>query len=137
VIGINWVRVVLGGLAAGVIINAFEYGGHRVLLDEAWTAAFRALGKTPTGWAVFLPANFFVGMLMVWLYARVWPRYGAGLKTALRVGLAGWVVFWVIPLMAMAPLDLFPYRLLFLAIGLGFVGANLGALVGAWLYRGI
>ena len=49
---VNWGRVIVGGLAAGVIINAFEYGGHRVLLDDAWTAAFRALGKTPTGWSI-------------------------------------------------------------------------------------
>ena len=44
---INWKRLVWGGSAAGLIINAFEYGGHRIYLDEAWTAAFRALGKTP------------------------------------------------------------------------------------------
>jgi hypothetical protein len=132
---INWVRVVLGGLAAGVIINAFEYGGHRVLLDESWTAAFRALGKTPTGWATFIPANFLVGILMVWLYARLRPLYGVGPKTALRVGLATWVIFWVIPLMAMAPLELFPNHLLFIAIALGLADANLGALVGAWLYK--
>jgi hypothetical protein len=132
---INWVRVVLGGLAAGVIINIFEYGVHRVLLDQAWTAAFRALGKTPTGWATFIPANFFVGILVVWLYARLRPLYGEGPKAALRVGMAAWVVFWAIPLMAMAPLDLFPNRLLFLAIGLGLMGANLGSVVGAWLYR--
>jgi hypothetical protein len=132
---INWVRVVLGGLAAGVIINAFEYGGHRVLLDESWTAAFRALGKTPTGWATFIPANFLVGILMVWLYARLRPLYGVGRKTALRVGLATWVIFWVIPLLAMAPLELFPNHLLFIAIALGLADANLGALVGAWLYK--
>jgi hypothetical protein len=106
-----------------------------VLLDQAWTAAFRALGKTPTGWATFIPANFFVGIAVVWLYARLRPLYGAGLKAALRVGMAAWVVFWAIPLMAMAPLDLFPNRLLFLAIGLGLMGANLGSVVGAWLYR--
>jgi hypothetical protein len=131
---INCLRVVVGGLAAGMIINVFEYGGHRVLLDQAWTAAFGALGKTPTGWATFIPANFLVGILMVWFYARLRPRYGAGPKTALRIGSAAWMVFWVIPLMAMVPLELFPNDLLFMAIGLGVIGANLGAVVGAWLY---
>ena len=129
---VNWGRVILGGLAAGVIINAFEYGGHRVLLDEAWTAAFRALGKTPTGWATFIPANFVVGILMVWSYARLRPQYSVGPKTALRVGLAAWAVFWVIPLMAIVPLELFPNHLL---LALGLVDANLAALLGAWLYK--
>jgi hypothetical protein len=132
---INWRRVIVGGLAAGVIINAFEYGGHRVLLDDAWTAAFRALGKTPTGWSTFIPGNFMVGIVMVWLYARLRPRYGGGPKTALRSGLAVWAVFWVIPMMAIMPLDLFPNYLLFIVIALGLVDANLAALLGAWLYR--
>ena len=131
----NWWRVIVGGLAAGAIVNAFEYGGHRVLLDDAWTAAFRALGKTPTGWSTFIPANFVVGILMVWLYARLRPRYGRGPKTALRSGLAAWAVFWVIPTMAMIPLDLFPNGLLAIVIALGFVDANLAALLGAWLYK--
>jgi len=132
---INWWRVIVGGLAAGVIINAFEYGGHRVLLDDAWTAAFRALGKTPTGWPTFIPGNFMVGIAMVWLYARLRPRYGGGPNTALRSGLAVWAVFWVIPMMAIMPLDLFPNYLLFIVIALGLVDANLAALLGAWLYR--
>ena len=131
---IRWGRVVWSGLAAGLIVNACEYGFHRVYFDDAWTAAFRALGKTPTGWSTFIPANFFVGILMVWLYARLRPRYGGGPRTALRSGLAVWVIFWVIPLMAIVPMDLFPKSLLAMAIGLGLVDANLAVLLGAWLY---
>lgn len=135
VASINWGRVVWGGLAAGLVVNAFEYGGHRVYLDDAWTAAFRALGKTPTGWATFIPANFFIGILLVWLYARLRPRYGRGPKTALRSGLATWVVFWAIPLMAIVPMDLFPISLLAAAIALGVVDVGLAVLLGAWLYQ--
>ena len=80
-------------------------------------------------------SNFLVGILMVWLYARLRPRYGDGPKTALRSGLTVWAVFWVIPLMAIVPMDLFPNSLLAMAIGLGFVDANLAALLGAWLYQ--
>ena len=125
---VNRGRVIVGGLAAGVVVNAFEYGGHRVLLDDAWTAAFRALGKNPTGWSTFIPANFLVGILMVWLYARLRPVYGGGPKTALRAGLVTWAVFWVIPMMAIVPLELFPNYLLFLVMALGLVDANLAAL---------
>ena len=133
--GTNWGCVVLSGLAAGLIINVFEYGGHRVYLDDAWTAAFRALGKTPTGWSTFIPANFFVGILLVWLYARLQSTYGRGPKTALRSGLAIWVVFWAIPLMAIVPMNIFPASLLAAAIALGVVDVGLAALLGAWLYQ--
>jgi hypothetical protein len=132
---VNWSRFLLGGLVAGAIINAFEYVGHRVVLDNAWTAAFRALGKTPTGWSMFIPSNFFVGVLMVWLYVRLRPRCGKGPKTALRSGLAAWAVFWAIPMMALIPLDLFPVGLPLIVVALGLVDANVAALVGAWCYR--
>ena len=132
---INWGRVVSGGLAAGLLINAFEYGGHRVYLDHAWTAAFRELGKTPTGWSTFIPANFFIGILLVWFYVRLRPSYGSGPKTALRSGLATWVVFWAIPLMAIVPMNLFPTSLLAAAIALGVVDVTLAVLLGAWLYQ--
>lgn len=89
---INWGRVVGGGLVAGLLVNAFEYGVHRVYFDDAWTAAFRALGKSPTGWSTYIPANFLVGILMVWLYARVSGfRYGGDPRTALR---SGWQYGW-------------------------------------------
>ena len=132
---LNWRRIISGGILAGLVVNAFEFGGHRIYFDNAWTAAFRALGKTPTGWSTFIPANFLVGILLVWLYARLRPAYGSGPKTALRSGMAIWVVFWVIPLMAIMPMELFPTRLLAMAIGLGLVDANLAVLLGAWLYR--
>ncbi len=132
---VNWPRVIVGGLAAGAIVNAFEYAGHRILLGDAWTAAFAALGKIPKGWSTFIPSNFAVGILMVWLYAQLRRRYGGGSKTALRSGLAIWVVFWVIPMLAIMPLDLFPNSLLAIVIALGLVDANLAVLLGAWLYK--
>lgn len=132
---IQWSRVAAAGLAAGAIVNLFEYGGHRVVLGQAWTAAFQALGKTPKGWSTFIPGNFAVGIFLMWLYARLRPRYGRGTKTALRSGLATWAVFWVIPTLAMMPLDLFPNELLVLVIALGVVDANLAVLLGAALYE--
>jgi hypothetical protein len=132
---IKWTWVVVGGLLAGVVINAGELALHRVILQERWTAAFVALGKHPTGWAQFIPANFLVGFFTVWLYARLRPRYGPGPRTALRAGLAMWTIFWVIPTLALVPLELFPTQLLFLIIGGGVINAHLAALLGAWLYR--
>lgn len=132
---IKWTWVVVGGLLAGVVINAGELVLHRVILHERWTAAFAALGKHPTGWATFIPANFLVGFLTVWLYSRLRPRYGPGPSTALRAGFAMWVVFWVIPTLALVPLELFPNQLLFLIIAGGVINAHLAALLGAWVYK--
>lgn len=59
----NSIRVLFGGIAAGLIINAIELLFHRVLLDKQWTAAFAALGKKPTGWTTFIPSNLLLGVL--------------------------------------------------------------------------
>jgi hypothetical protein len=132
---INWARVIVGGLAAGLVINVFEYVGHGVLLDDVWTAAFRALGKAPTGWLAFIPGNFAVGILMIWFYARLQSHYGGGPISAVRSGLATWTIFWVIPMLSIMPMNLFPDKLLVTVIALGFVDVNLAALLGAWLYK--
>ena len=123
-----------GGCVAGGVINVFEYGVHRLILDRQWTAAFAALGKKPAGWSTFIPGNFLVGILGIWLYTRLVPHYGPGATTALRVAAAIWIVFWAIPLLAMQPLDLFPNQLLFTAIALG-VDCVPAILLGAWVYQ--
>jgi len=42
---INWVRVLLGGLVAGLVINIFEYVTNGVVLAANWNAAMKALGR--------------------------------------------------------------------------------------------
>jgi len=127
-------RLLLGGVAAGTVINAIEYLVHRIFLNARWAAAFAALGKTPTGWTTFIPANFLVGVISIWVYTRMSTKYGSGPKTAVRAGLAVWVVFWVIPEMALQPLNLFPSSLLFTVIAVGFLDSLPAVLLGAWIY---
>ena len=131
----NIPRLFLGGLAAGLVINAMEYLVHGMFLDAQWTAAFAALGKTPTGWTTFIPANFLVGIIAIWVYTRLRPSYGPGPKTALRAALAVWVVFWVIPEAALQPLNLFPNSLLLTVIAVGLLDSIPAILLGAWIYR--
>ena len=92
----NLTRLILGGIAAGLVINWIELLFHRVLLDKQWTAAFAALGKKPTGWTTFIPSNFLLGSFAVALYAWLRPRYSPTWKSAALAGSAKWLVFWVI-----------------------------------------
>ncbi|MGO9256014.1 MAG: hypothetical protein ACLQU1_06905 [Bryobacteraceae bacterium] len=131
----NLPRLLFGGVAAGLAINAIEYLVHGMFLDAQWTAAFAALGKTPTGWTTFIPENFLLGVIAIWVYTRMRPSYGPGPKTAVRTALAVWVVFWVIPEMALQPLKLFPNSLLFTVIAVGLLDSIPAVLLGAWIYR--
>ena len=42
---INWGRVFVGGLVAGLIINVFEYVTNGVVLAANWDAPMKALGR--------------------------------------------------------------------------------------------
>ena len=42
---INWNRVILGGLVAGMIINIFEFALHGFVLAKDMDTAVRALGR--------------------------------------------------------------------------------------------
>ena len=131
----NWTRVVVGGIAAGLVINAIELLFHRVLLDKQWTAAFAALGKKPTGWTTFIPSNFLLGSFAVALYAWLRQRYSPTWKSAALAGSTIWLAFWVIPTMALMPLNLFPNGLLLAIIGIGVFDVLLAVPVGIWLYE--
>jgi hypothetical protein len=128
-------RVLLGGIMAGSFINAAEYLVHRLLLDPQWKAAFAVLGKTPTGWASFIPSGFLIGIIGIWIYAKFRPNYGPGPLTALRSAVLIWAVFWAIPMMAIQPMHLFPNSLIFITIAVGLMDSVPAVLLGAWIYR--
>ena len=133
----SWFRIVGAGLAAGGLINACEWAAHGIWLDDGWREAFAALGKTPTGWSTFIPANFWLGIIAVWGYRWLSKVYGPGLQTAARTAFIVWIVFWVIPMAAMQPLALFPNRLLAWTVLVGILDGGVGTLLGAWLYDGL
>src|SRR6266849_4394870 len=87
---INWTRVILGGLVAGLIINVFEFVMNGVILAKDMEAAISALGRQMGGGALamFIAWGFLVGIFAIWLYAAIRPRYFACPKTAACAGAA-------------------------------------------------
>src|SRR2546425_12504882 len=86
---INWSRVILGGLLAGVVLNVVDYIYYGVVMKQDMAAAMQALGKKPIPdsiiW-VFVVWDFVMGIGLVWLYAAIRARFGAGVKTAVTAG---------------------------------------------------
>ncbi len=75
---VNWNRVLLGGLLAGVIINVFQFVTNGVVLASQWEAAMKALGRSMSGSALiaFTILGFASGITAVLLYATFRPRFG-------------------------------------------------------------
>src|SRR5712692_1656927 len=109
---INWTRVILGGLVAGLIINLFEFVLNALLLEKDWANTMTALGKPGelpgTAIMLFNVRGFLIGITAVWLYAAIRPRYGAGVKTALCAGSAVWVIGILLASVTPLALNLFP-----------------------------
>jgi hypothetical protein len=131
---LNWTRVILGGLVAGVIINVFEYVLNGVILAKDMEAAISTLGRQMGGaqLAMFIAWGFLVGIFAIWLYAAIRPRYGAGPKTALCAGLAVWSLGYLLAAVTPLALNLFPTRLMVIGLAVGLAEVIVGTLAGAW-----
>src|SRR5436190_18956057 len=112
---INWSRILLGGLLAGLIINASEFVLNGMILQKDWAEAMKALNRsgdmTGAQIAGFNLWGFGAGIVAVWLYAAIRPRYGAGPKTAAVAGLGVWLTAYLLANAGGIILDLFPARM--------------------------
>lgn len=134
---VNWARVTLGGLVAGVIINLFEFVLNGMIVAKDMEMAIRALGRHMGGvqLAMFSMWAFLVGIFAVWLYAGIRPRYGPGPKTAILAGFAVWCLGYLLAGVTPLALNLFPTRVMVIGLAVGLVEVTLATVVGAWLYR--
>jgi len=135
---VNMARVVAGGLLAGVIINIGELILNTVLLGPRWEEAFRALGRPPMGnesIPFFVLLSFGIGLLMIWLYAAIRPRFGPGPTTAIGAGFVTWALAYLYPTAGALPMNLFPRDLFLYATLWGLFELPLAALAGSWLYK--
>lgn len=95
---INTSKVIVGGLAAGVVMNVIGFLVNGMLLGKRMEAEMLAVAPTLQGKGMGAGAmtgriltQFAVGILLVWLYAAMRPRFGPGMKTASYAALVIWV----------------------------------------------
>ncbi len=136
---INLPRVVVGGLAAGVIIDIGEMLLNAVVIADQWAAVQKSLNQsTETTVAQIAAYNVWgliAGLAAVWLYAAIAPRFGFGARTAVCAGSALWLTVWLLGssflvIQGWAPAGLWAIMMIW-----GLVEAVLATAVGARLYR--
>jgi hypothetical protein len=138
---INWRRVMLGGLLAGVVMNIAEAALHGGVLAQDGADLLKSLNVTYTPNAPDLVAlivmTFILGIAGVWLYAAILPRYGQSSKTAVIAGLAVWVLahLWSGVYIGAGLTGLVPPKLAYLPIAWGLIEAPVAVWVGALLYK--
>ena len=136
---INLGRVILGGIVAGIVLNILGFLVDGMLLGSMWDDQMTRLSHpnfSPMQLIVFNLLGLVTGIALIWVYAAIRPRFGAGVKTAVYAGLAVWVVGVLIPnLSFMWVTGLFGRRLTAYTTAGAFIEIVVGAIAGAALYK--
>ena len=138
---INWGRVFLGGLLAGVVINVGEFLFHAVLFKDQVAEMMRALGKDPatvmTGGAVVIwnILGFLAGIGAVWGYAAIRPRFGAGAKTAMIAGIAVWYFSRFLGAIGEMNMGMASQKMIMTGLVWGLVEIVIATIAGGWAYK--
>ena len=136
---INVVRLIVGGIVAGIAIDLLDYFVDGVWLAQRWADGMALLGKPGLSPVQIIWLNvlgLLTGIAAIWLYAAIRPRFGAGAKTAIIAGTAVWIIGTVLPNAEfMYVAKLFSEHLtLYTTLG-GIVEVVFGTLAGASVYR--
>ena len=135
---INTGRVVLAGLVAAVII--FVSTVVRILALREQIAGFtenhglQGLGQTE-GIVFFAVYSVALGILIVWLYAAIRPRFGAGATTAIAGGVFFWISIYFVPYAALLRFDPIPIGGVLVHWIWTVVEIPLASVAGAWVYQ--
>ena len=96
---VNTKGVLMGGLAAGVVMNALDYVSNNVILGARWTAELNAINPAlgskmaePMAIAGFVIVDFLTAFAIVWTYGAIRTRFGPGPATAIKAGVLLWFV---------------------------------------------
>jgi len=96
---INTKKVLIGGIAAGVVINVIDFISNTYILGARMKAESDAFkpgmsDQMTTGSAIagYVVMDLVLGILLVWTYAAIRPRFGPGIKTAFYAA----VLFWLL-----------------------------------------
>lgn len=135
--GINVNKLIVGGLVAGLVINCCQTVVHLILLAEQSAALTEGMGlPEPTGGQIgmYWALSFVIGLVMIFVYAAIRPRFGAGMNTALLAAVTTFVLAEVIPALFYIISGMFGFGeyLPFMIATLVILAAS--AVVGAWMY---
>ena len=96
---INTKKVLIGGFAAGVVMNIIDFVVNKYILgarmmaeSEAFKPGMSASMMSGSVMASYIIMDLVLGFALVWTYAAIRPRFGPGLKTATYVA----VLFWIL-----------------------------------------
>lgn len=137
---INVGKVLLGGLVAGIVLNIGEATLNAGILANEMKQEFTKLNlPDPTSNTTFLirvtGITFFLGIAIVYLYAAIRPRFGAGWKTAACAGVLAWFFVYLYAGYIYVATGMVSMKLYLIGLVWGIVEYAIGAIAGAYFYK--
>jgi hypothetical protein len=134
---INVKGVIIGGLVAGLVLNVVDYLVWGVWLAPEFAAYLQSAGKPPMDALipVFILLDFIYGIVLLYLYAAIRPRFGAGPGTAVHAGILMWLIAGLLHTVGEAPLGLMPMRFYVIGTLVALVLFPVAAVAGAKFYN--
>ncbi|MFQ5743890.1 MAG: hypothetical protein ACE5HV_09915 [Acidobacteriota bacterium] len=135
---INYGRVILAGLAAGLVVNIIANVAYGFILADAVEEALAPVGASPPGGgqiALLWVGGFAFGIVLAWVYAAMRPRFGPGVGTATKAALAVWVVSSVLPAFDEVVIGTAATNFVLSTSLVGLIGALAGAWTAGYFYR--
>lgn len=137
---INWIRLIIGGLIASVILFVTDGFFHERVVAADWTAVYHGLGVTEPrhnamGLVYFAIFELGRGFLSLVLYVLMRPCCQPGPKTAVLAGILAWVAFSVAGPAQFIPLGFFSNALWLKVGAFQLITSVLAAIAGAWVYK--
>jgi hypothetical protein len=132
---INVGKLIVGSIAAGVVLNAGDYLINNVLMKGAYDTVMAARNVNPAAMNIgtMVVLDFAMALLLVFTYAAIRTRFGAGPKTAI---VAGVLVVMIANLQAayFVGIGFFGWDVWLPSAAMGTANYVIAALVGGALY---
>src|SRR5688572_6540684 len=138
--GINYGRVVLGGVVGGVVANIGDFVvNNMIMADDMVRMAQRlnlnqAVMASPAVGMTWVVVDFVYVTLIVWTYAAIRPRFGPGPGTAIKAGVVLWAAIGAV-LYGFQSMGIFTPDSFFKSAALSLATTVLASLAGGWAYK--
>ena len=135
---INYGKVVTGGLVAGLVMNVLDFLLNNFLMKSQFDAVNAARNIDPAVTAAAIPAyiviDFLFGLLAIFTYAAIRPRFAPGPNTAIIAGAILGVAGSLVAGFFSAG-GFFPWSVWTMASAISLVNCCVATVAGAALYR--
>ena len=137
---INYGRVLAGGLAAGAVANIVDFASSSIFLADDLTRMAQRLNLNQNLLAsssvaiTWVVVDFVYGLLLVWTYAAIRPRFGPGPGTAVRSGVLLWLAVGAI-LFGFLSMGVFTPDTYYKSSAFALVSSVSAALAGGFFYK--